>query len=192
MLLTLTRAHPDPARGSGALLSDAAVPRSRLAVRDGRDCSHGEPATVVLTVSRLLLPRAATLLRLTSRCESHQLSAVSIAKAIHDAKLFPKLGKPQLAGVVCTIMCTIGLIFVTRAGVHWLELFDGFAVNVTLFVVGALECIAIGWIYGVNQFAAVSARAPLPILGGGWGRLGLPSDATCSPSSLTITRRPLT
>ena len=77
-------------------------------------------------------------------------------QALHDAKLFPKLGKPQLAAAVCFVMCMIGLIFVTRAGVHWLELFDGFAVNVTLFVVGALECIAIGCIYGVNRFAAVS------------------------------------
>tara|TARA_B110001452_G_C15070853_1_gene373749 strand:- start:185 stop:367 length:183 start_codon:yes stop_codon:yes gene_type:complete len=37
-------------------------------------------------------------------------------------------------------MFLIGTVFVTRQGVHWLELFDTFVANVALFLVGGLEC----------------------------------------------------
>lgn len=74
--------------------------------------------------------------------------------ALNDAGVMAKHSKPARAAIVCTVMGTIGLIFVTRAGMHWLELFDSFAVNMTLFVCGALECVAVGWVYGTDRFAA--------------------------------------
>ena len=58
----------------------------------------------------------------------------------------------------------------SRGGsVHWLDLFDSFVANLTLFVVGALECIGIGWIYGADRFAAdtlamTNRRIPVVVL----------------------------
>jgi hypothetical protein len=78
----------------------------------------------------------------------------TILTAINDAHILPDLNKPAKSALVCFTMMLIGLLFVTRAGLHWLELFDSFAVNVTLFVVGMLECVAIGWVYGGERFAA--------------------------------------
>jgi len=49
------------------------------------------------------------------------------------------------------------------------QLVDGFAANLTLFVVGAVECVAVAWIYGADRFAAdalemTGARIPKPLL----------------------------
>ena len=62
-------------------------------------------------------------------------------------------------------MFGVGLLFVTRGGLHWLELVDGYAANLTLFIVGGVECLAVGWVYGADRFAADTlemAKAKLP------------------------------
>ena len=82
----------------------------------------------------------------------------TVITALNDAHVMASLSKPAKAGVVCALMCLFGLIFVTRAGLHWLELFDSFACNVTLFIVGGLECVAVGWVYGADRFAADTLR----------------------------------
>ena len=78
----------------------------------------------------------------------------TVLTALNDAQLFPRLSKPLKAAIVCFLMCIIGLLFVTRAGLHWLDIFNTFAVNVTLFLVGGLECIAVGWVYGTDKMVA--------------------------------------
>jgi len=78
----------------------------------------------------------------------------TVLTSLNDAGVMPGLSKPQKSAVVCFAMGCLGLLFVTRAGMHWLELFDTFAGNMTLFLCGALECIAIGWVYGAERFAA--------------------------------------
>ncbi len=81
----------------------------------------------------------------------------TVLTALNDAGVMASLSKPQKSAVVCLGMALIGLLFVTRAGMHWLELFDAFASNLTLFVIGLLECVAIGWVYGADRFAADAA-----------------------------------
>ena len=93
----------------------------------------------------------------------------TVLTALNDANVLPGLSKPKKSALVCTLMGLIGLVFVTRAGLHWLDLFDTFSVNVTLFIVGAFECIAVGWVYGADQFAADAERMtgrklPRPLL----------------------------
>ena len=39
----------------------------------------------------------------------------------------------------------ISLLFVTRAGLAWLDIVDNWANSINLIVVGILECIAVGW-----------------------------------------------
>ena len=81
----------------------------------------------------------------------------TVLTALADVGVLPSLSKPMRAALVCVLMGLIGLLFVTRAGMHWLELFDTFASNLVLFACGALECIAVGWVYGADRFAADTA-----------------------------------
>ena len=92
----------------------------------------------------------------------------TVMTALKDAKL-TTLRKEALSGLVCGAMCLLGFVFVTRAGVHWLELVDTFVANLALFAVGTLECVAVGWVYGAQRFAAdtiaMCGRAlPKPLL----------------------------
>jgi NSS family neurotransmitter:Na+ symporter len=45
----------------------------------------------------------------------------------------------------------IGIFYTTRAGVHWLSIVDHFMNNFGLFVVGFLQAIFIGWIFGAKK-----------------------------------------
>ncbi|MDD3626702.1 MAG: hypothetical protein PHV06_05235, partial [bacterium] len=45
----------------------------------------------------------------------------------------------------------LGLIFTTKSGVHWLSITDYFLSNYGLVVVGLLECIVIGWVFGSGK-----------------------------------------
>ena len=46
---------------------------------------------------------------------------------------------------VCVISGVISLLFVTRAGLAWLDIVDNWTNQINMIVVGVLECIAIGW-----------------------------------------------
>ena len=93
----------------------------------------------------------------------------TVLTALNDAKALPSLSKPTTAALVCLVMGMMGLVFVTRAGAHWLDIFDTFAVTITLFICGALECVAVCWLYGDERFAAdtlrmTKRRLPKPLL----------------------------
>jgi NSS family neurotransmitter:Na+ symporter len=50
-----------------------------------------------------------------------------------------------------TLICVafvIGLLFATHAGYYWLDIVDYFLNSTLLVVVGILECVVIGWVYG--------------------------------------------
>ena len=92
----------------------------------------------------------------------------TVLTALNDMGILASLSKPRKSALICCLMGAIGLIFVTRVGLHWLELFDTFAVNMTLFACGALECVAIGWVYGLDKFDAdvqsmTSRSLPRPV-----------------------------
>ncbi len=46
---------------------------------------------------------------------------------------------------ICCIAGVISLLFVTRAGLAWLDIVDNWANSVNLILVGVLECVAVGW-----------------------------------------------
>ncbi|UCD59164.1 MAG: sodium-dependent transporter, partial [Candidatus Hydrogenedentota bacterium] len=54
-----------------------------------------------------------------------------------------------------TLLCILGflgsVIFTTRSGIVWLDIVDHFLTRYGLVVVGLLECIVIGWIYGSHR-----------------------------------------
>jgi NSS family neurotransmitter:Na+ symporter len=61
------------------------------------------------------------------------------------------LSKQKIAFVVCLVGFSAGTIFTTRAGMYFLDIFDHFAINYGLVIVGILECIAVGWILGAEK-----------------------------------------
>lgn len=52
---------------------------------------------------------------------------------------------------VAGIAFVVGIIFTTRAGLYWLDIVDHFMNNFGLFIVGFLEAIFIGYIFGADK-----------------------------------------
>jgi len=69
----------------------------------------------------------------------------SVMTVISDSKVFPRMTKPQLAGLVCGVSFLIGLIFMTRGGIYWFTLFDYYSCVAVMFVVCMMECIGMTW-----------------------------------------------
>ena len=57
------------------------------------------------------------------------------------------------SGIVCSLACSIGLVFVQGSGFYWLELFDSFLGTYPLILVGLVESVAVGWILGTERYA---------------------------------------
>jgi len=55
---------------------------------------------------------------------------------------------------VCLAGFAGGLIFVTKAGLYWLDIVDYFTNNFNLIVIGIIECLLVGWIFGSGKIRA--------------------------------------
>lgn len=69
----------------------------------------------------------------------------AVATVLMDAGIGDKLPRPLLSGIICFISYIIGFLFVTNAGVYFLELFDNYVSIYVMFAVGALECLGLMW-----------------------------------------------
>lgn len=79
-------------------------------------------------------------------------SAFSLVEAINTTVFDKtKMKKQNIALVVCVLGFLAGIIYTTNAGLYFLDVVDHFVTNVSLIVIGILECIAIGWIYGAEK-----------------------------------------
>jgi NSS family neurotransmitter:Na+ symporter len=79
-------------------------------------------------------------------------SAFSIAEGI-VVGLVDKFGwnrKKTLLGV-CIAGFLGGLIFVTKAGLYWLDIIDHWVNDFNLVAIGVIECILVGWIFGAKK-----------------------------------------
>lgn len=52
---------------------------------------------------------------------------------------------------ICILGFLLGLLFVTRVGLYWLDIIDHWVNDFNLIAIGILECIAVGWIYGSGK-----------------------------------------
>ena len=79
-------------------------------------------------------------------------SAFSIVEGI-SASVADKFHlKPKTVTIaVCAISGLISIVFVTQAGLAWLDIVDNWANSVNLIIVGVLECIAIGWTFNLRK-----------------------------------------
>ncbi|CAG7629239.1 unnamed protein product [Allacma fusca] len=81
-------------------------------------------------------------------------SAVSLTQSIIAmiCDQFPKLVRWQVTTGVCLSGFLIGLIYVTPGGFFMQDLVEHFGANFTIFFMAMLEGVAIGWVYGVNNW----------------------------------------
>ncbi len=56
-----------------------------------------------------------------------------------------------LSLLICGSACLAGVIFTTRAGLYFLDIVDHFVTNYNLIIVGILQAILAGWLYGAEK-----------------------------------------
>lgn len=79
-------------------------------------------------------------------------SAFSIVEGVSAAiadKFHLKPKKVTLT--ICIISGVISILFVTQAGLAWLDIVDNWANTINLIIVGIFECVAIGWTFNLRK-----------------------------------------
>ena len=62
-----------------------------------------------------------------------------------------KLNAKKTTIVICIIAGIISIIYITRAGLAWLDIVDNWTNQINLIVIGVLECIAVGWCFKLDK-----------------------------------------
>ena len=79
-------------------------------------------------------------------------SAFSIVEGVSAAVADKFHLKPKSVTLgICGIAGVISIVFVTQAGLAWLDIVDNWANSVNLIIIGVLECIAIGWTFNLRK-----------------------------------------
>ena len=80
-------------------------------------------------------------------------SAFSLAEALNAAILdqYKHLQTAKVSMVVCLAAWIAGIIYSTRAGLYFLDIADHFVTSYNLLLVGILQTILAGWIYGAEK-----------------------------------------
>ncbi len=79
-------------------------------------------------------------------------SAVSLVEAF-SAAVIDKFHYRR--GVVVSAVCVTGflasIVFTARSGLYWVDILDHFITHYGLVLVGVLECLVVGWIFGAAR-----------------------------------------
>lgn len=79
-------------------------------------------------------------------------SAFSIVEGVSAAIADKFHIKPKKVTIgVCAISGLISILFVSQAGLAWLDIVDNWANSVNLILIGVLECVAIGWTFNLRK-----------------------------------------
>ncbi|XP_029184477.1 sodium- and chloride-dependent transporter XTRP3-like [Acropora millepora] len=76
-----------------------------------------------------------------------------VVTPVIDQKLFPKLKKEYISGLVCLVCCLLGLPLVQYSGEYWVQLFIHYCSGIPLLIIALVECIAISYVYGIDRFS---------------------------------------
>ncbi len=79
-------------------------------------------------------------------------SAFSIVEGVSTA-VSDKFGlshKKTTIGV-CVVAGIVSILFVTRAGLAWLDIVDNWTNQYNMLIIGVLECIAVGWLFKTSK-----------------------------------------
>jgi len=68
----------------------------------------------------------------------------AVVSGVHDK--WPAVRRSTLTGIICTGCFVLGLLFITDAGLLWLDIVDHWCLEYGLVTVGLLECVVIGWL----------------------------------------------
>ena len=75
---------------------------------------------------------------------------------------FPVILKKMRKEVFCVVVCFTcfisSLMFVTESGYYVFIMFDGYACGVSLYFCLIMECIVIGWIFGIEKLNIIAQR----------------------------------
>ena len=52
---------------------------------------------------------------------------------------------------ICVVAALISLLYITKAGLAWLDIVDNWTNQINLILIGVLECIAVGWCFDVDK-----------------------------------------
>lgn len=80
-------------------------------------------------------------------------SAFSLVEAINTAftDRTETIKTEKISFWVCLFGFLAGIIYTTRAGLYFLDIIDHFVTNYDLILVGILQTILVGWIYGAEK-----------------------------------------
>ncbi|MCK4980656.1 MAG: sodium-dependent transporter [Candidatus Delongbacteria bacterium] len=80
-------------------------------------------------------------------------SAFSLVEAVNTSMKdrFPKLTLAKISFYTCTLAFLLGILFVTNAGLYYLDIVDHFITYYGLVIVGLFEVIIIGWVYKAKR-----------------------------------------
>ncbi|XP_074656875.1 sodium- and chloride-dependent glycine transporter 2-like [Tubulanus polymorphus] len=90
---------------------------------------------------------------LTMGLDSQFIYVETVVSGIVDR--FPEtLRRKRLLVLTAVIICgfTVGLLFVSQAGVYWFQIVDWYGCTYTVLIIAILECVVVCCIYGVNRF----------------------------------------
>jgi neurotransmitter:Na+ symporter, NSS family len=64
---------------------------------------------------------------------------------------FPKISKKMIVFFVCLTGYLGGLVFTTSAGIYYLDISDHFLTHYGLVLMGLLQTLSVGWVYGAEK-----------------------------------------
>lgn len=75
-------------------------------------------------------------------------SAFSIVEGVSTAVADRfKLNVKKTTKVICIISALISIVFITQSGLAWLDIVDNWTNQYNMIIIGAMECIVVGWIF---------------------------------------------
>lgn len=79
-------------------------------------------------------------------------SAFSIVEGVSAAVSDKFHLKPKTVTIaICAICGLISVLFVSQAGLAWLDIVDNWTNQINLIIIGIFECIAIGWTFNLRK-----------------------------------------
>ena len=79
-------------------------------------------------------------------------SAFSIVEGVSAAVSDKFHLKPKTVTIgICAVSGLISILFVTQAGLAWLDIVDNWTNQINLIIIGILECIAVGWFFDLKK-----------------------------------------
>lgn len=84
---------------------------------------------------------------------------------------FPQVSKKMIVFFVCLAGFLSGLVFTTTAGIYYLDISDHFITHYGLVLMGLLQVISVGWIYGADKMRRYVNEVSYYKIGKSWNFL---------------------